>query len=50
MNASNNIAHWMGFEKFDDNKTLLKALGFYIAYIFISTKYNMILLYQQRKR
>lgn len=49
-NPNNNTANWIGFNKLTPNETLMQFLSGYIGYIVALTIYNLILLYQQRKR
>lgn len=49
-NSNNNTANWLGFNKLVANETLMDLLSGYIGYIVALTVYNLILLYQQRKR
>ncbi|XP_055299196.1 piezo-type mechanosensitive ion channel component isoform X28 [Sitodiplosis mosellana] len=47
---NNNTANWVGFNKLVAGQTLMQLLSGYIVYIVALTAYNLILLYQQRKR
>lgn len=49
-NPNNNTANWIGFNKLVKDQTLMQLLNDYIVYIVALTVFNLILLYQQRKR